>query len=325
MADRDEGLSRRRLLTAGAGIGTVLAVPGLLGRTVKKASAATSNPHMGMDMSSHDASDTIGVRPAPFTRGAPLVEPEVRRSIGGELRTTLRLHYAYKDVGGYRLFLRTYEGGFPGSTLRLRRGDVLRIRLVNDLPPNRDPMPANMSQPHHFNTTNFHLHGSHVSPSGISDNVMRSMEPGQSYDIEIAIPADHTAGTYWYHPHHHGGADIQMASGMAGAVIIEGDFDNVPEIAAARERLLILGETVFDAFGTVETFETLFPVSAVRFLTVNGQRSPTITMRPGEVQRWRLLHAGYQDDIFLSLPGFRLHPIARLSLIHISEPTRQAE
>jgi len=322
MADRDEGLSRRRLLTAGAGIGTVLAVPGLLGRTVKKASAATSNPHMGMDMSSHDASDTIGVRPAPFTRGAPLVEPEVRRSIGGELRTTLRLHYAYKDVGGYRLFLRTYEGGFPGPTLRLRRGDVLRIRLVNDLPPNRDPMPANMSQPHHFNTTNFHLHGSHVSPSGISDNVMRSMEPGQSYDIEIAIPADHTAGTYWYHPHHHGGADIQMASGMAGAVIIEGDFDNVPEIAAARERLLILGETVFDAFGTVETFETLFPESAVRFLTVNGQRSPTITMRPGEVQRWRLLHAGYQDDIFLSLPGFRLHPIARdgISLARMDQP-----
>ncbi len=98
---------------------------------------------------------------------------------------------------------------------------MLRIRLVNDLPPNRDPMPAYIDQPHRLNTTNFHFHGSHVSPSGIADNVMRSMEPSQSYDIEIAIPADHTAGTYWYHPHHHGGADVQMASGMAGAVIIE--------------------------------------------------------------------------------------------------------
>jgi len=294
-------LSRRRFLTTGAGVGTVLAVPGLLGAPDKNAAAATGENNMDMDMSGHDAPDAIGVRSVPFTEGAPLAEPEVRRSAGGELRTTLRLQYAYKDVGGYRLFMRTYEGTIPGPTLRLRRGDILRIRLVNDLPPNRDPMPANIDQPHHLNTTNLHLHGSHVSPSGIADNVMRSMEPGQSDDIEIAIPADHTAGTYWYHPHHHGGADVQVASGMAGAVIIEGDFDSVPEIAAARERLMILGEVVFDGFGTIESLDTLFPETAVRFLTLNGQRGPTIAMRPGEVQRWRLLHAGYQDDIFLAL------------------------
>ena len=45
-----------------------------------------------------------------------------------------------------------------------------------------------MSLPHHFNTTNLHFHGVHVSPDGIADNIFRSMEPGQSYDIEIAIP-----------------------------------------------------------------------------------------------------------------------------------------
>jgi len=71
---------------------------------------------------------------------------------------------------------------------------------------------------------NFHFHGSHASPSGIADNVMRSMAPGHTYDIEIALPKDHTKGTYWYHPHHHGSADIQMSSGMVGAVVIEGDF-----------------------------------------------------------------------------------------------------
>ena len=256
-AAQDTGLSRRCFLTTGAGVGTVLAVPGLLGATVTNAGAAPGEHHMGM--SDHGAPDTIGVRPAPFTEGVPLVEPEVRRSVDGELRTTLRVQYAYKDVGGYRLFLRTYEGTIPGPTLRVRRGDVLRIRLVNDLPPNRDPMPAYTNQPHHLNTTNLHLHGSHVSPSGIADNVMRSMLPGQSYDIEIAIPADHTAGTLWYHPHHHGSADIQIASGMAGAVIIEGDFDGVPEIAAARERLMVLGEVVFDAFGTVEDFDDALP------------------------------------------------------------------
>jgi FtsP/CotA-like multicopper oxidase with cupredoxin domain len=317
-----KGHSRRRFLVACAGGGTVLAVPGLLNQTFETAHAEVPDGRMDMNMSEHDAVDAIGVRPAPFTEGLPLVEPELRRSVGGELKTTLRVNYAYKDCGGYRLYLRTYEGTIPGPTLRVRRGDVLRIRLINDLPPNRDPMPANIDQPHHLNTTNFHLHGGHVSPSGIADNVMRSMEPGQSYEIEIALPADHTAGTYWYHPHHHGGADVQMASGMAGAVIVEGDFDDVPEIAAARERLLVLGEVVFDAFGMVENFETLFPETATRFLTVNGQRAPTIAMQPGEVQRWRLLHAGYQDDLFLALQGHRLHPIARdgIALVRIDQP-----
>lgn len=321
-AAHGKGHSRRRFLVACAGGGAVLAAPGFLKDTFETAHAEAADHRMDMNMSEHDAVDAIGVRPAPFTEGLPLVEPELRRSVGGELKTTLRVNYAYKDCGGYRLYLRTYEGTIPGPTLRVRRGDVLRIRLINDLPPNRDPMPANIDQPHHLNTTNFHLHGAHVSPSGIADNVMRSMEPGQSYEIEIALPADHTAGTYWYHPHHHGGADVQMASGMAGAVIVEGDFDDVPEIAAARERLLVLGEVVFDAFGMVENFETLFPETATRFLTVNGQRAPTIAMQPGEVQRWRLLHAGYQDDLFLALQGHRLHPIARdgIALSRIDQP-----
>ena len=71
------------------------------------------------------------------------------------------------------------------------------------------------------------------------------MEPGRSYDIEIEIPKDHTRGTYWYHPHHHGSADVQMTSGMAGVVVIKGDFDDVPAIVAATERVLLLNEVLF--------------------------------------------------------------------------------
>ena len=93
--------------------------------------------------------------------------------------------------------MRAYEGGIPGPTLRVQPGDTLRIRLHNDLPPNSDPVPLYADLPHHFNTTNVHTHGLHVSPAGIADNVFRAMEPGERYDIEIAIPSDHTRGTYW--------------------------------------------------------------------------------------------------------------------------------
>src|SRR5947207_6235857 len=123
-------------------------------------------------------------------------------------------------------------------------------------------MPSNIHIPNQFKNTNFPFNGSHVSPSGIADNVLRSMVPVESYDIEINLPKDHTRGTYWYHPHHHGSADVQMASGMAGAIIVEGDFADVPEIANAKERLLVLGQVVYDENFMIEGFDTLFPETA---------------------------------------------------------------
>ena len=98
-----------------------------------------------MDMQGHAAAGTGGVPRAPYQKDAPLIEPEVRRSVNGELRTTLQVRYAYNDIGGYRLSLRSYEGMIPGPTLRVRAGDVIRIRLINDLPPNSDPVPLNMA------------------------------------------------------------------------------------------------------------------------------------------------------------------------------------
>lgn len=299
------GFSRRGFLVAGAATAAHAA------SLRAHAQEAGGHDHGGDGGPASETGPVAGAERVPFTAGEPLVEPEVRRSADGVLETTLRAQYAYRDVGGYRLFVRTYEGKVPGPTLRMKPGDTLRITLVNDLPPNLETAPTYADQPHQLNTTNVHFHGAHVSPGGISDNVFRSMDPGGSYDIEITLPADHPAGTYWYHPHRHGAADIQIASGMAGVIVIEGEFDDVPEIAAARERVLIFGEAVFDGFGRVEDFTTVFRETAARFITVNGQRAPSIDMRPGEVQRWRLLHTGHQDDLYFMLDGHALLPIAR--------------
>jgi FtsP/CotA-like multicopper oxidase with cupredoxin domain len=298
-------LSRRQLLDCGLKAGALSLFAGAANAQhamhdhAGTSHTADMSPSMGM----------VAETPVPAMDQA-LVEPEVRRSVNGVLSTTLRVGYAYRQIGGVRLYVRSYEGGSPGPTLRMKPGETLRIKMINDLPPNRDGLPADISHPHQFNNTNFHFHGAHTSPSGISDNVMRSMAPGRSYNIEITLPADHTRGTYWYHPHHHGSADIQMSSGMVGAVIIEGDFAEIPEIATARERLMVLTQVVYDANGMVENFETLFPETATRFLAINGQRRPMIEMRPGEVQRWRILNAAYQDDMLLDLEKHDLQAIA---------------
>src|SRR5262245_24187806 len=289
--------SRRGLLQAGLAIGTLA-----LGQRAALGQSGGAHVHM----------PELGVAKLPVVPAMdePLVEPEVRRSVNGVLSTNLRCAYAYRDIGGKRPYLRSYEGRSPGPTLRMKPGETLKIRLINDFPPNRDILPRNPSHPHQFNNTNFHFHGAHCSPSGIADNVMRTMVPGKSYDIEITLPADHTRGTYWYHPHHHGSADVQVASGMAGAIIVEGDFADVPEVVPARERVRVLTQVVFDAFGTVEDFVTVFPETSTRFLAINGQRRPTIDMRPGEVQRWRLVGSQYQDNMLLELDQHRLNVIA---------------
>jgi len=308
--------SRRGFLTTSLGFGAGVLTGSALPAKAEEPPAHAHNPDLGLTSGMNDWQS--------FQPGAPLIEPEVRRSVDGVLETTLSCEYAYLSVGGYRLFMRTYEGMSPGPTFHVKPGDTLKIKLVNNLPPNRDMTPANLATPHQFNTTNFHTHGMHVSPSGIADNVMRSMEPGKTYDIEVPIPANHPPGTNWYHPHAHGSANVQMAGGMVAGLIIEGDFADVPQIAKAQERLLILGECIFDAYGTIEDFATVWPEPALRFFTVNGQREPTITMRPGEVQRWRFVHGGQQDDMFLELEGHTFQQIARdgiaLSRINLAPP-----
>jgi FtsP/CotA-like multicopper oxidase with cupredoxin domain len=306
------GISRRGLLAGGAGAGGALLLAGAGRRSL---AGADATPEAGHE-SHTEANGAAGLLQPAKWESAELVEPEVRRSVDGELATELRVHYAYADIGGYRLSLRSYEGVIPGPTLRVQPGDVLSVNLINDLPPNRAEVPLDTDLPHHFNTTNLHAHGMHVSPSGDADNILRSMEPGQSYEVAIAVPADHTRGTYWYHPHHHGSADVQISSGMAGALIVEGDFDGVPEIAGAAERVLILSEVMFDYLGAIEVYDTIWPEAAPRFISINGQREPIIRLRPGEVQRWRIVQAAHESNLRLALDDHLLHPIAYDGIQH---------
>ncbi|MFY0581222.1 multicopper oxidase domain-containing protein [Cystobacter fuscus] len=136
--------------------------------------------------------------------------------------------------------LRSYNGELVGPTIEARPGDTLNILLDNQLPMTHAPGAGHEDMSQDINTTNLHVHGLHVSPSGNSDNVMLELVPGQQLQYEIKIPRDHPAGTYWYHPHKHGSVAIQVSSGLSGALIIRGDIDEVPAIKAAREKIFVI-------------------------------------------------------------------------------------
>ena len=67
---------------------------------------------------------------------------------------------------------------------------------------------------------------------------------------------------------------------------------SAPQVRAAVADVFaaLYPSTSFDSVWLAfHDFERVFRETATRFFSVNGQRRPTITMRPGEVQRWRLL------------------------------------
>lgn len=118
-----------------------------------------------------------------------------------------------------------------GPQIRVKQGETLSINLNNQLPDETPESCENIldpNEPHCFNTTNLHTHGFWVSPQGNSDNVFLKIAPQANLDYQYKIEPNHPAGTYWYHAHLHGSTAIQVSSGMAGPLIVEGS--RVPKV-----------------------------------------------------------------------------------------------
>jgi len=260
------------------------------------------------------------------------VEPQTIRSVDGVLDVTIILSYATLPLNGTTVTLRNMFGTIPAPTLRVHVGDKLRIKIINQLPANPpDPTPTKHLRYH--NSTNLHTHGLHVYPDiypqpavppytnpnttqppllygdFVVDDPDQGIHPGETRQYEYRIRDDHPAGTYWYHPHLHGSSAMQVGSGMAGALIIEGPIDDVPEIAAAPERIFVFQAPIYDpATGRLDNFAQVANITTDEpaFL-VNGVRIPRIVMRSGEVQNWRLLNAAIFKFLNVALDGHTLY------------------
>jgi FtsP/CotA-like multicopper oxidase with cupredoxin domain/peroxiredoxin len=285
-----------------------------------------------------DPARSLLLAPAGAPRAAPRssLEPSTVRSAAGRLDVTLTVDYATLQIGQDPVRLRTYNSQLVGPVLRAKAGDTLFITLVNRLPV--EPAAPHVPNSHHeWNTTNLHFHGLHVAPQGMpdaeSDNVLLELKPSEPFDptvsvkkYQVRIPANHPAGTFWYHAHKHGAVSAQVSSGMAGALIIERDdnttnLDRVPEIAAAREEILLLQQISYlrpgvapnrppgtieqSPGGTGANEDQMFAPGSWdvlrRYVTVNGLKIPTITLAQGEVRRLRLIASGQREAMRLQL------------------------
>ncbi|MGY3438980.1 multicopper oxidase family protein [Marinovum sp. KMM 9989] len=239
-----------------------------------------------------------------FGLGGPgdLVNPPEIQSKNGVLQVTLRPTLGQGLVNDQPRKLRRYNDGLPGPTLRVRPGDLMEIRLENGLPPNPDDLAAVAHSgaqstghteavhvaPHDLNTTNLHFHGMHVSPKGDSDNVFLTVEPGGTFNYRVQIPDTHPTGSFWYHPHWHGSVAAQIGTGMAGLIIVEPE-GYLPE--GLPERQIVIQTVIGSDEAAFDDPEQFMSLQAPRIFTLNGQYRPTIRLRHGERQFWRILLA----------------------------------
>jgi len=184
-----------------------------------------------------------------------------------------------------------YNGTVPGPTLEVWEGDSVIVHFHNDLP----------------ESTTIHWHGIHL-PFQSDGSPFDPVEPGDQTDYVFRVQRG-TAGTYWYHPHPDMRAGPEVAKGLFGAIIVRAADD--PLRGVVSEKLLILHDNRLLPDGSVDLPD---PASAEGhrdfengregdLLFVNGQIMPTISIRPGEVQRWRVINASAARVYRLAIPG----------------------
>ncbi|KDO20094.1 hypothetical protein SPRG_14633 [Saprolegnia parasitica CBS 223.65] len=259
-----------------------------------------------------------------------LQQPLAYKSHNGVLEVTLSVEATRFHDGPIAFNSRSYNGMFPGPTLCAKPGDLLRITLINQLEPDLPSEHLHMNTFRDPNTTNLHFHGMHVSPSGIADNVLRTVKSGESMELVVKIPENHPLGVFHYHPHHHGSTFLQMGGGMVGAISVQETLDHV-------DTLLILQAFAFrggmlanlvnathisrstmplDAKLTArspERMAAVFPDYQPRmsgvpgdypsFYVVNGQYQPRMTLSDGERKLFQVMNAGPTQILELSVPG----------------------
>ncbi len=190
------------------------------------------------------------------------------------------------------------SGTVPGPEIRLRAGERVRRRLVNDLP----------------QATAVHWHGIRIENAmdGAAPLTQAPVPPGDGFDYDFVAP---DPGTYWYHSHNR--STEQVARGLAGPLIVE-DRDRWlgQSGAATRELVLVLDDWLLDAEARIVEgrWDDLHAAShggrMGNTVTVNGVAYPAFDIRPAERVRLRIINTATDRVMPLALPDFTARLIA---------------
>jgi len=232
-----------------------------------------------------------------------LLETEIANAASSEiaskdgiLQLTLVADEKLIKYGNTTRWAMTYNGIFPAPTLRANPGDTLKITLVNKL----------------NQATNLHTHGLHVSPTKNSDNPLVMVAPGETFNYKIKIPLTQKSGTFWYHPHHHELSAGQVASGLAGVLVVEDALDQKAIIKDSTERLIVLADPRIgktSAVAATSGMDLMHGRSGPNTL-INGELVPAFSAVGSTPERWRIVNSCVSQYQAISIPGAEVFQVS---------------
>ncbi len=164
-----------------------------------------------------------------------------------------------------------YGGAVPGPLLRFKKGEEVKVRLINKL-----PQPASLS-----------WHGVRIANpmDGVAGLTQEPVPPNGSFDYRFTPP---DSGLFWYHPHVLPFLDEQVVRGLYGVMIVD---EPAPPIAD-RDMLVVLGEWDLDDKGQIMLADAIRADSTKPFVTVNGRTVPAEeVLLPSSRLRLRIVNA----------------------------------
>jgi len=171
--------------TAAAGVVTVTAIGAAIGVAV-----ASTEPTAPADRPA-----TVGPQDQTFA-----ATEDARPSSGRVRDVTLAAAPAQVRVGGRRVKTWAFNGKVPGPQIRVRVGDVLQARVVNNLPA---PL-----------TVHWHGVALRNDMDGVPDVTQTAIAPGATFTYRFKVS---DAGTFFYHPH----VGTELDRGLYGALIVD--------------------------------------------------------------------------------------------------------
>ncbi len=110
------------------------------------------------------------------------------------------------ELAGRTVRTWAYDGVVPGKVLRASVGDLVEVKVANDLP----------------EATSIHLHGLSIvnGMDGVPDLTQGDIDPGAEFTYRFVVP---DGGTFWFHPHH----GLQLDRGLLAPLIIDDPDDGI--------------------------------------------------------------------------------------------------
>ncbi len=174
--------------------------------------------------------------------------------------------------GGPLSDLWLYNQESPGPEIRVKRGEEVLVRLVNEL---EDP-------------TTIHWHGVRIDNKmdGVPGLTQKAVMPGESFDYKFIAP---DAGTFYYHSHNKTWS--QVARGLYGALIVEEEsevFDKEHDLTLVIDDWRIGRDGKLDLASLGSMTDWSHAGRLGNLLTVNSKNVPTYKLNANEYYRLRL-------------------------------------